>query len=277
MENLRSQAEAYQRYLEREERSDATRSQYRRDIVGFLSFLGSRALSKDAAIEYKQELQRNHRPTSVNTKLAALNGFFVFLGKGDLRLKLLKIQRRSYSSVERELSKAEYLRLVRTAERQDDVRLSLLLQTICGTGIRVSELRYITEEAVRRGEAHIRAKGKNRTILLPQKLRKSLGKYTRREGIASGPVFVTRTGRPLDRSNVWKMMKALCHAAGVAEGKVFPHNLRHLFARTFYALDKDISKLADILGHSNINTTRIYIITTGQEHRRCLDALGLVI
>ena len=193
-----------------------------------------------------------------------------------MKLKFLKIQESVYCSAEKELSKKEYQRLVDTAKKQKNEKLVLLLQTICGTGIRVSEVKYITSEAVCQGEAVIRLKGKTHTILLPKKLQKALKNYIRREKILTGPVFITRTGRPLDRSNIWKMMKALCRDAGVDEKKVFPHNLRHLFARCFYALDKDIAKLADILGHSSINTTRIYIITSGVEHRRQLDALGLV-
>lgn len=271
-----TQIENYFNYLKEEERSESTRRQYRRDILCFLSFLGAGALTKETAVDYKQKLERDYQPASVNVKLSALNSFFAFLGRSELRLKLLKIQRKAYCPTEKELSKEEYLRLVKTAEREKNQKLALLLQTICGTGIRVSELKYITAEAVCRGEASIQLKGKNRTILIPRKLQKSLKEYLRRQKITTGPVFITRTGRSLDRSNIWKMMKALCQEAGVNEKKVFPHNLRHLFARCFYAIDKDIAKLADILGHSNINTTRIYIITSGAEHRRQLDALGLV-
>ena len=213
----------------------------------------------------------------MNAKLSALNSFFAFIGRRDLKLKLLKIQKSAYCPADKELSKAEYVRLVRAAEGRKNYRLALLLQTICCTGVRVSEVRYITAEAVNRGEAVIRLKGKTRRILLPKKLQRCLKTYLRREKITAGPVFVTRTGRPLDRSNIWKMMKALCQEAGVDEKKVFPHNLRHLFARCFYSIDKDIAKLADILGHSSINTTRIYIISSGTEHRRQLDALGLVV
>lgn len=271
-----TQVENYLHYLKEEERSASTRSQYRRDILCFLSFLGTELLAKETAVAYKQKLEQEYQPVSVNVKLSALNSFFAFIGRGDLRLKLLKIQRKAYCPAEKELSKGEYLRLVKTAEHEKNPKLALLLQTICGTGIRVSELKYITAEAVCRGEASIRLKGKNRTILIPQKLQKSLKAYLRRERITTGPVFITRMGRPLDRSNIWRMMKALCRETGVDEKKVFPHNLRHLFARCFYAIDKDIAKLADILGHSSINTTRIYIITSGTEHRRRLDALGLV-
>lgn len=271
------QLEKYLNHLKQAERSAATRGQYRRDILCFLSWLNASALTKETAVAYKQMLEEAYQPVSVNTKLSALNSFFTFLGRSDLHVKLLKIQRRAYCPVEKELSKAEYLHLVKAAEKRKNEKLALLLQTICGTGIRVSELAYITAEAVRQGEASIRLKGKTRTVLIPRKLQRSLQTYLRRERITAGPVFVTKTGRPLDRSNIWKMIKGLCREAGVDEKKVFPHNLRHLFARCFYSMDKDIAKLADILGHSNINTTRIYIITSGREHRRCLDALGLVV
>ena len=275
--SLEMWVKSYLHHLEQEERSKATRNQYRRDILCFLSWLGDREVTKEAAIAYKQELENKWQPVSVNTKLSALNSFFYYIGRNDLHLKLLKIQRKAYCPVEKELSKAEYLRLVKAAERKKSEKLALLIQTICGTGIRVSEVQYITAEAVRRGEGTIRLKGKTRTILIPKKLQKSLMHYLQKKRIAAGPVFVTRTGRPLDRSNIWKMMKTLCKDADVDEEKVFPHNLRHLFARCFYDMDKDIAKLADILGHSNINTTRIYIITSGREHLRHLDALGLVV
>lgn len=262
--------------LEREERSPATRRQYQRDLQRFLRFAAGAPLTKGLIIRYKEELQRDYLPTSVNAKLAALNGFLRFTGNGELRVKQLRIQRKAFCPKQRELSKAEYLRLVEAARQGKDEKLALLLQTICGTGIRVSELRFVTAEAVRSGEATVRLKGKTRAILISGKLRKALRNYAIRAGINAGPVFVTRNGKPLDRSNIWKMMKALCGKSGVHAGKVFPHNLRHLFARCFYALDKDIAKLADVLGHSNINTTRIYIASSGREHRRRMEALGLV-
>lgn len=270
------QIEEYLSYLRDEEHSPATIKQYRHDILCFFSFLGEGELTKEIVIAYKRKLEQEYVPVSVNVKLSALNSFFSFIDRSDLKLKFLKIQESAYCSAEKELNKKEYQRLVDAARKQKNEKLALLLQTICGTGIRVSEVKYITAEAVYRGEAVIRLKGKTRTILLPKKLQKALKKYIQQKEIVNGPVFVTRTGRPLDRSNIWKMMKALCRDAGVDEKKVFPHNLRHLFARCFYALDKDIAKLADILGHSSINTTRIYIITSGVEHRRRLDALGLV-
>lgn len=271
-----TEVENYLNYLKEEERSESTRTQYKRELLRFWDELGEERLTKEAAMAYKQKLEQKHKPATVNTKLSALNSFFTFLGRNDLCLKLLKIQQKAYCPEEKELSKGEYQRLVRTAERRGNHKLALLLQTICATGIRVSELQYITAEAVYQGEASIKLKGKNRTIMIPKKLQRSLKEYLRRKRITVGAVFVTRTGRPLDRSNIWKMMKALCQEAGVDEKKVFPHNLRHLFARCFYTMNRDIAKLADILGHSSINTTRIYIMTSGTEHRRQLDALGLV-
>lgn len=277
MINYSMQLEKYIDYLQNEERSIATVCQYERDVLRFFSFLNLKELTKDAVLQYKQELMKAYQPVSVNVKLSALNSFFSFIGRDDLKLKLLKIQRSVYCSEEKELSKSEYFRLIQAAEKKKNKRLALLLQTICGTGIRVSELKYITAAAVNCGEAVIQLKGKTRTILIPKKLQKKLKNYLRRERIVEGPVFITRTGRPLDRSNIWKMMKNLCRDAGVDAKKVFPHNLRHLFARCFYSIDKDIARLADILGHSSINTTRIYIITSGTEHRRHLDALRLVV
>ena len=264
-------------YLGQEERSTATRRQYQRDIARFLRWAGEGPITKALVIEYKEELQRRYLPSSVNTKLAALNGFFSFMGENRLRVKQLRVQRRPFCSKERELTRVEYMRLLNTAKARENEKLALLLQTICGTGIRVSELRYITAEAIAAGEATIRLKGKMRTILITGKLQKALAGYLTRSGITTGPVFITRTGRALDRSSIWKMMKALCAAAGVERKKVFPHNLRHLFAKCFYNAEKDIAKLADILGHSSIETTRIYIASSGQEHRRSMDALGLVV
>lgn len=275
--NYEDQMKDYLNYLRVEERSAATIGQYRRDVLCFFRFIKGRELTKEAALYYKEELEQKYRPVSVNAKLSALNSYFSFIGRTELKLKLLKIQKKVFCPAEKELSRAEYQRLVKAAQDRKNKKLSLLLQTICSTGIRVSEVRYITVEAVSRGEAVIRLKGKNRTILLPKKLQKVLKDFAYREKITAGPVFITRTGRSLDRSNIWKMMKALCLDAGVDSKKVFPHNLRRLFARCFYSADKDIAKLADILGHSSINTTRIYIITSGAEHRRRLDALGFVV
>ncbi|HJA81915.1 MAG TPA: tyrosine-type recombinase/integrase [Candidatus Mediterraneibacter intestinipullorum] len=274
---MEERVKQYIKYLEQEEKSEATRRQYKRDILHFLSFAKGQELTRELALRYKEELQSKHRAGSVNVKLAALNGFFSYLGREDLRVKRLRIQKRPFLPREKELSKAEYLRLLEAARQKKNEKLRLLLETICGTGIRVSELKYITVEAVEQGEAAIRLKGKIRVVLISGKLRKALKEYLRRGKISSGPVFVTKNGNPLDRSNIWKMMKALCKDAGVARQKVFPHNLRHLFARCFYKIDKDIARLADILGHSSINTTRIYVMSSDHEPRKRMDALGLVI
>lgn len=268
--------DSYLSFLEEEERSVATRKQYCRDVGCFLDFLGAQRLTKELLLEYKAKLEHEYQPVSVNTKLAAINSYLSFVGHADLHLKFLRIQHKAFCPADKELTKEEYACLVKTAEEKNDFRLSLLIQTLCSIGIRVSELKYITVEGVRKGEITIRLKGKARIVLLPEKLRGILQKYVRKKGLDSGPIFVTRNGKPLDRSNIWKMLKALCKKAGICARKVFPHNLRHLFARTFYAREKDIAKLADIMGHSSIDTTRIYTISSGSEHRRCMDALGLV-
>ena len=192
-------------------------------------------------------------------------------------MKSLKLQREIYCTEEKELTKAEYLRLVNTAKEKKNERLALILQTICGTGIRVSELQFITVEAAKRGYAKVNCKGKSRTVIIVSSLQKKLLKYVRRNHIYNGAVFVTKTGNPISRTNIWREMKKLCRDANVNPSKVFPHNLRHLFARTFYGIEKDIAKLADILGHSSINTTRIYIVSTGEEHRRRMENMRLVI
>lgn len=274
---MKERVRDYMTYLEQEERSAATRRQYRRDIFRFLEYIGKGMLTREAVLAYKEALQEKCLATTVNAKLAALNGFFRFLGREDLRVRRLRVQKRPFLSREKELTKADYLRLLRAARNTENRRLLMILETICGTGIRVSELRFITADAVQKGEAVIRLKGKTRVILIGGKLRKALKDYLRRNGIESGPVFITKNGNPLDRSNIWKMMKSLCKGAGVARQKVFPHNLRHLFARCFYKIDKDIARLADILGHSSIDTTRIYTMSTDREPRRYMDALGLVL
>lgn len=274
---MEEKLEAYIRHLKQEERRPATYTMYEREIRRFLRFAGSRPLSKELVIEYKEKLQSSYQTASVNVKLAALNGFFRFAGKEEWRVRQLKVQKNAYCPRERELTKAEYRHLVELAGKKGDERLALLLETICGTGIRVSELPFITVEAAARGEAVVRMKGKIRVVFLTEKLCSLLKGYAHRRKIGSGPVFVTRSGRPLDRSNIWKMMKQLGKRAGLRSEKIFPHNLRHLFARTFYALERDLVRLADVLGHSNINTTRIYTISSGQEHRRLMNAMRLVI
>lgn len=272
------QLSQFQSRLLEDERSAATVEKYLRDLRTFYAYIGDGGeVTKGAVIAYKQYLTGRYAPASVNSMLAPLNRFFREMGWYECTVKALKIQRQAFRSKERELTKEEYYRLVRTARERGDERLCLLMQAICATGIRVSELQFLTVEALNSGWATVSLKGKTRKVLLPAALCRKLRRYAKAQGIPSGSIFITRSGRPMDRSNIFHAMKALCQEAGVAAGKVFPHNLRHLFARMFYALDKDISKLADILGHSNINTTRIYIITSGQEHRRRLDALGLVI
>ena len=267
----------YARQLREQERSVATIRKYVHDLTALGEFLGERPLTKAALLEWKESLIAAHAPASVNAKLAALNGFLSYLDRRELRLRPLKIQRALFLSEDKELTRAEYVRLVRTAEGNENQRLSLVIQTICATGIRVSELRFITAEAVYAGRAEVSNKGKRRTIFLPEKLRKLLKHYLKQQKITAGAVFVSKNGRPLDRSNIWRDMKALCESAGVEPGKVFPHNLRHLFARTYYALEKDLSRLADILGHANIATTRIYTAESGAVHARQIGRLGLVV
>ena len=267
---------SFRRHLMEEEKSAATVEKYIRDVNGFLRFAGDQEVTKELALSYKNDLQeRGYAVRSINSMLASVNSLMEFLKWTDCKVKALRCQRQTYCAAEKELTKAEYLRLLEASRNQE--QLNLILQAICGTGIRVSELRYFTVEAVRRGEITVRCKSKTRTILVPGKLKKRLLNYAKDCGILSGPVFVTKGGKPMDRSNIWAQMKRLCVTAGVNPSKVFPHNLRKLFARTFYGIEKDIAKLADILGHSSINTTRIYIISTGTEHRRKIERLGLVV
>lgn len=242
----------------------------------FFSFLSDCALSKDAVLSWKEQLTETHALTSVNSMLAAVNGFLDWLGKPECKVKSLKIQRTVFAKPEKELTRAEYSRLVQAADRQQNRRLALLLQTICATGIRVRELQFITHEAMQTGRATVDSKGKTRTIFLSKDLCRSLKLYCREQSIEDGIIFRTKNGKPLDRSNIWRDMQALCESACVEPGKVFPHNHRHLFARTYYTLEKDLSRLADLLGHSNITTTRIYTMETGIEHAKQLDRLGLV-
>lgn len=263
-------------YLVQEEKSAATVEKYLRDVQAFRAFAGDRETTKELVMAWRESLvAADYAPRSINSMLASLNSLLIFLGWEGCKVKNLKVQQQTYCPEERELTKSEYRRLLDAAESQPQLRL--VMETICGTGIRVSELRHFTVEAVRAGEIKIRNKGKIRTILIPGKLKKKLLAWAGKSGIQSGVIFITKNGRPLDRSNIWSKMKQLCQAAGVKASKVFPHNLRKLFARCFYALEKDIAKLADILGHSSINTTRIYIMTTGMEHRRQLERLGLVL
>ena len=269
--------ERYAAHLRERERSAATVEKYIRDLNVLRVWLDGAPLTKEALLEWRGRLTENHAPASVNATLAAVNGFLAFLGWEELKVKPLKIQKSLFLDENRELTRGEYVQLVRAAERGENQRLALVLQTLCATGIRVSELKCVTAEAVAAGRAEVANKGKRRVVFLPEKLRRLLKNYLRAQKKTAGAVFTTRTGKPLDRSNIWRDMKALCEAAGVSPGKAFPHNLRHLFARTYYAVEKDLSRLADILGHSSVNTTRIYTAESGAVHARQVERLGLVL
>ena len=263
-------------YLINEEKATATVSKYLHDVCKFQIWLEGGALSKAAVLAYKSYLCERYAPASVNAALSSLNCFFAFEEWYDLRVKSLKIQRQMFASANKELTKAEYERLLTAAKKKKNERLYLLMQTICSTGIRVSEVRCVTVEAAERGVADINCKGKRRRVFLPKQLCQMLKQYAKEQKIKSGAVFVTKNGNPLDRSNIWSDMKRLCRAAKVSGEKVFPHNLRHLFARTYYSLQKDVVRLADILGHSSVNTTRIYTMETGEVHCRQIQKLGLL-
>ena len=268
----------FENHLRMEEKAQNTIEKYIRDITAFAEYLCGKAISKELAIAYKQHLQDSgYAVRSINSIIASINALFGFVGLYDCRLKSLKIQKQIYCPEEKELTKTEYVRLINAAKYKKNERLSLLIQTICGTGIRVSELQYITVEAVKSGEAVVSLKGKTRTVFIVRELRQKLLRYAAKQEIKSGLIFITRTGKPLSRTNIWREMKSLCESAGVNPQKVFPHNLRHLFARVFYSIEKDIAKLADILGHSSINTTRIYIIATGNEHRKRMENMRLIV
>ena len=271
------QIQAFARHLRLEEKSEATMEKYLRDIRAFARWLDGREISKGLSAAWKAHLvERGYAPASINAKLSALNSLLEFLGLGGCRVKFLRVQRRLFRDAGRELTKAEYQRLLDTAHRLGQERLGLLVEAMGATGIRVSEVRYITVEAARSGQADIALKGKVRTILLPGKLCRKLLKYAKQQKTASGEIFLTRNGTPLSRRQIWAEMKGLCKTAGVAASEVFPHNLRHLFAAAFYRASRDIVKLADVLGHSCIETTRIYLMTSGTEHQRQLERLGLV-
>ena len=268
----------FRNFLFTEEKSDATIEKYMRDITAFAKFTGENEVSKEMAIAFKQKLiEEKYAVRSINSMISSINSLFNYLQWYDCKVKNLKFQQEVFCPEERELSKDEYVRLVKAAEEYGNERLCMIMQTICATGIMVSELSYITVENVKKGQAKVMCKGKTRTIMIVKKLQKRILKYARDRKIKSGAVFVTNNGKPMNRINIWKEMKNLCKMANVDSSKVFPHNLRHLFARVFYGIDKDIAKLADILGHSNINTTRIYIISTGVEHNRSLENMHLVI
>lgn len=265
-------------HLKNEEKSKNTTEKYLRDVRMFAAHFRGTEITKEMVIAYKSKLLAEHYAVrSVNSILASLNSLFTFLGWSDCKVKSMKLQRQIYCPEEKELTKAEYLRLVNTAKRKGKERLNLILQTICGTGIRVSELEYITVEAAKSGKAVVALKGKTRSVFLVKELQKKLLRYATEQNISSGTIFITRNGKPLSRTNIWREMKGLCQEAGVHPQKVFPHNLRHLFARVFYGIEKDLAKLADILGHSSINTTRIYIISTGSEHRKRMENMHLIL
>ena len=271
------QLEAYARQLRLEEKSPATLEKYLHDLRAFLSWLGERPVDRELAAGWKAHLaEAGYAPATINAALSALNGLFGFLGWQECRVKFLKVQRRLFREAGRELTRTEYQKLLAAARAAGRERVALLAETLCATGIRVSEARYITVQAVAQGRAQIALKGKIRVILLPGRLCRKLERYARRQGIGSGAIFRTRSGRELGRRQIWAELKALCAPAGVARGKVFPHNLRHLFATVFYSACRDIVKLADLLGHSSIETTRIYLRASGAEHRKALDRLRLV-
>ncbi|MBQ7380277.1 MAG: tyrosine-type recombinase/integrase [Clostridia bacterium] len=269
--------QAFAAYLKENEKSTATVEKYVRDVSAFCVFAGGCEIDKQTVMDYKTYLGKHYAIASANSMLAALNAFLRYCGAGELAVKRFVMQRQVFCGQEKELTREEYYRLVDTASKRKDERLCLILQTICGTGIRVSELQFITVEAVQRGEATVHCKGKNRRILLVSALRKKLARYVKMQKIRSGSIFVTRSGKPISRVDVWRQMKALCKQANVLPSKVFPHNLRHLFARIFYSMEKDIAKLADILGHSSIDTTRIYIVTTSAEHLKKMQRMHLIL
>jgi len=268
--------DTYKNYLIEEEKSSVTIEKYIRDLNAFAEWSDGREITKALVLEYKNILVQQYAPASVNSVLSSLNGYFNYIERYDLKVKNLKVQRQIFCKSEKELTKAEYERLLKAAKSKKNERLYLIMQTICATGIRVSELKYIDTTSVMTGQAQVRLKGKVRIVILPRELCTLLKKYVKEKHITSGSVFVTRKGQPVDRHSIWKSMKQLCESAGVSKDKVFPHNLRHLFARTYYSLQKDIVRLADILGHSNVNTTRIYTIEDGSTHRKQLQRMGLV-
>ena len=264
-------------HLRSEEREPETIEKYRRDVRAFATWLQGREASKERVVEWKEHLRRSgYAPVTINSMLTAVNRFFPFLGWDEQRVRSLRIQRRVFRNRERELTREEYVRLVETARGLGKERLALLMETICATGIRVSEVKYITVEAVQTGRAEVSLKGKIRTILIPNKLCRKLRKYARKQKTASGEIFLTRSGKGLSRRQIWAEMKAVCSEAKLPPSKVFPHNLRHLFARCFYRACRDVVQLADVLGHSSVETTRIYLISSGTEHARRMERLGLI-
>lgn len=269
--------DCFGRYLKEQERSFSTVEKYVGEVSRFVCWLKGAEVTKEAVARWKGHLQRKgYAPSTINGKLTALDRFLDFLGWQDCKVKHLRLQRRFFRDDRRELNQKEYERLISTAKGRGKERLALIMESICGTGIRVSEVKYLTVEAAETGRAEISLKGKIRSILIPGKLCKKLLKYAKKHKIDSGEIFLTRKGRSLSRKQIWSEMKLLCERAGVMASKVFPHNLRHLFARAFYRVCRDVSKLADLLGHSSLETTRLYLISTGLAHSRALERLGLV-
>ena len=272
------QIQAFEANLRMEEHSESTIQKYASASMVFYNFLPpEKIVTKEQLLVWKEQISVTLAASTVNVMISAVNSFFAFLSWADLRIKQIKTQRRIYRDKERELTREEYMRLLNVARARGNLRLFHLVQTLAGTGIRISELRYVTVEALCNGSAVVNCKGKQRIVLIPKKLRRALQSYCEKANITSGPVFITKNGKPLNRSNIWKEMRKLCAAACVEPGKVFPHNFRHLFAVTFYKLEKDVAKLADLLGHASINTTRIYIMESGAEHERQMERLGLVV
>jgi len=264
-------------HLVNEEKATSTVEKYINDVIAFQKWSDKREIKKSLVLEYKQQLIEKYAPASVNSVISSLNRFFNFNDWYELKIKSLKIQRQIFAQPHKELSKAEYLRLLQEAKNKKNKRLYFIMQTICSTGIRISELKFITAETIKKRQVTINSKGKMRVVILPKQLCKMLQEYVREEKIIEGSVFITRNKKPMDRSNIWREMKELCASAGVDKNKVFPHNLRHLFAKTYYSLQKDIVRLADILGHSNVNTTRIYTMESGEVHRKQIQQLGLLL
>ena len=268
----------FKEYLIDNDKSGYTVEKYIRDVMKFKEYACDNEIVKETAGEYKNYLVRGgYSVRSINSMLSSVNALFEYLDRNDLKVKTIKMQRSVYCPEDKELTKAEYQRLCMAAKMKKNNRLELIIETVCSTGIRIGELKYITVESAKRGEAVVTLKGKTRYVFIPKELKRKLLRYASEQRIKSGMIFVTRTGKAVNRTNVWRDMKNLCKDAGVKPEKVFPHNLRHLFARTFYNIDKDIAKLADILGHSSIGTTRIYIISTGAEHRRLINKMKLIL
>lgn len=264
------------KYLQEQEKSQSTIVSYKRELFSLQMFFDDSSLNKDSLLRYKTIITKQYKPSTCNVSISAINCFLKYINRQDLFLKPLKNQKTIFEPAEKELTKKDYNKLIKAALINGDERTALAIQTICATGIRVSELQSITVETLRSGQAHICNKGKNRIVFIPKALVNVLKKYVVNHNIASGPIFVTRNNKPLDRSNLWKSMKQLCSVAGVKPSKIYPHNLRHLFAKTYYTQQKDISRLADILGHSSINTTRIYTRESGAVHAKQIEGLGLI-